>query len=165
MTSFLAQPSSLPSLSFLTPNLPHNPLTLIPCIQSLSQTYAIESSSFVLHCTPIMSAAGIDAHRTDGNPLFGRVGGGHSAIYAPDGQRMTAPLPPDQEGMLYAELNMDMLVTMRHFIDPLGHYSRPELLWLGVDDRVKGHVRKEGGKETEKEGEGEQVVLTGESGV
>ena len=113
-----------------------------------------------------MSAAGIDAHRTDGNPLFGRVGGGHSAVYAPDGRRMTAPLPPDEEGMLYAELNMDMLVTMRHFIDPLGHYSRPELLWLGVDDRVKGHVRKEGGKETEKEGEGERVeVLTGESVV
>ncbi|RAR11511.1 cyanide hydratase/nitrilase-like protein [Stemphylium lycopersici] len=44
-----------------------------------------------------MSSAGIAAHRTEGNPLFGRIGGGHSAVYAPDGRRMTAPLPADQE--------------------------------------------------------------------
>jgi nitrilase len=38
---------------------------------------------------------------------------------------------------------MDLLTTMRHFADPVGHYSRPELLWLGVDSREKMHVRRE----------------------
>lgn len=57
---------------------------------------------------------------------------------------MSKPLPPDQEGFIYAELPMDMLVTVRHFSDPVGHYSRPDLLWLGVDSREKKHVRSEG---------------------
>jgi nitrilase len=108
----------------------------------LSQAYAIESSTFVLHCTSVMTSVGISAHRTEGS-FFGTVGGGHSAVYGPDGRRLTAPLPADQEGFVYAELPMDMLVSLRHFADPVGHYSRPELLWLGVDAREKSHVRAE----------------------
>jgi predicted amidohydrolase len=72
---------------------------------------------------------------------MGHVGGGHSAVYGPDGRRLTKSLPPDQEGFIYADLPMDMLVSMRHFADPVGHYSRPELLWLGVDTSEKKHVR------------------------
>jgi len=62
---------------------------------------------------------------------------------------MTKPLPADQEGLVYAELPMDMLVTVRHFSDPVGHYSRPDLLWLGVDTREKKHVRSEGADKQE----------------
>lgn len=99
-----------------------------------------------------MSAAGIDAHKVEGNPVFGLVGGGQSAVYGPDGRRLTKPLPPDEEGFVYAELPMDMLVSMRHFADPVGHYSRPELLWLGVDTREKKHVRRDGEEEKNVEG-------------
>jgi predicted amidohydrolase len=112
-------------------------------VQVLSQSYAIESSTFVLHCTAVMSQAGIDAHSIEGNPIMGKVGGGHSAVFGPDGRRLTSRLPPDQEGFVYAELDMDRLVSLRHFADPVGHYSRPELLWLGVDKRVKKHIRSE----------------------
>ncbi|KAI8943584.1 hypothetical protein NX059_001578 [Plenodomus lindquistii] len=109
----------------------------------LSQTYAMESSTFVLHCTSVISQSGIDAHAVQGNPVFGHLGGGFSAVYAPDGRRLTSALPPTEEGFVYAELPMDMLVSLRHFADPTGHYSRPELLWLGVDRREKGCVRGE----------------------
>jgi hypothetical protein len=54
---------------------------------------------------------------------------------------MTEALPADQEGFIYADLPMDMLVGLRHFVDPVGHYSRPDMLWLGVDTRDKKHVR------------------------
>jgi nitrilase len=57
---------------------------------------------------------------------------------------LTKSLPADQEAFIYAELPMDMLVSMRHFADPVGHYSRPELFWLGVDASEKKHVRNEG---------------------
>lgn len=103
----------------------------------------MESSTFVLHCTSVMTRAGIDAHSTDGT-FFGQPGGGHSAVYGPDGRRLTKPIPTDQEAFVYADLDMDMLVGLRHFADPVGHYSRPELLWLGVDAREKKHVRQEG---------------------
>lgn len=104
----------------------------------------MESSTFVLHCTSVMSSAGVAAHKTEGNPVFGPIGGGHSAVYGPDGRRLTKAIPADEEGFVYAELPMDMLVSLRHFADPCGHYSRPELLWLGVDTREKKHVRAEG---------------------
>jgi nitrilase len=113
---------------------------------ALSQTHAMESSTFVLHCTSVMTSAGISAHSTEENPLFRHIGGGHSAVYGPDGRRLTKSLPADQEGFIYAELPMDMLVSMRHFADPVGHYSRPELLWLGADTSEKKHVRNEGGE-------------------
>jgi nitrilase len=118
----------------------------------LSQAYAMESATFVLHCTSVISAAGVAAHRVEGHPLFGITGGGRSAVYGPDGRRLTEPLPVDQEGFVYAELNMDMLVSMRHFADPVGHYSRPDLLWLGVDSREKKCVRREGGETMENDG-------------
>jgi nitrilase len=103
----------------------------------------MESSTFVLHCTSVMTQTGIDAHSTEGT-FFGQPGGGHSAVYGPDGRRLTKPIPADQEGFVYADLDMDILVGLRHFADPVGHYSRPELLWLGVDAREKKHVRSEG---------------------
>lgn len=89
-----------------------------------------------------MTQTGVDAHKTEGT-FFGASGGGHSAVYAPDGRRLTKAIPADQEGFVYADLPMDMLVGLRHFADPVGHYSRPELLWLGVDKREKRHVRGE----------------------
>jgi nitrilase len=91
-----------------------------------------------------MSAAGIAAHRTEGNPLFGHIGGGDSAVYGPDGRRLTEPLGTDVEGFVFADLDMDELISIRHLTDPVGHYSRPELLWLGADTRAKKHVRREG---------------------
>ncbi|KAF2793219.1 carbon-nitrogen hydrolase [Melanomma pulvis-pyrius CBS 109.77] len=112
-------------------------------VQTLSQSYAIESATFVLHCTSVMTSAGIDAMRTTDSPLFSKPGGGFSAVFGPDGRRISEPIPPDQEGIVYADLPMDLLVTMRSFVDAVGHYSRPELLWLGVDKREKKHVRSE----------------------
>ncbi|KAF2878239.1 cyanide hydratase/nitrilase-like protein [Massariosphaeria phaeospora] len=110
-------------------------------VQILAQTYAIEAATFVLHCTSVLSAAGIDAMKVHDSPLFSKPGGGHSAVYGPDGRRLTEPIPPEQEGMVYAELPLDLITTVRHFVDAVGHYSRPDLLWLGVDAREKKCVR------------------------
>lgn len=129
--------------------------------RALSQAHAIESSTFVLHCTSVMTQAGIDAHGVEGNPVFGNIGGGHSAVFGPDGRPLTKPLPADQEGFVYAELPMDLLISLRHFADPIGHYSRPELLWLGVDTREKKHVRSEGVEGVKEVGEVKKVTLNG----
>ncbi|KAF2463597.1 carbon-nitrogen hydrolase [Lindgomyces ingoldianus] len=109
--------------------------------QTLSQAFAIESGTFVLHCTSMLTSKGIEAMKTSDSPLFSTTGGGYSAIFGPDGRRLSTPIPPDQEGIVYGDLPMDLILTVRHFVDAVGHYSRPELLWLGVDGREKPHVR------------------------
>jgi nitrilase len=65
----------------------------------------------------------------------GTIGRGGSAILAPDGSYLAGPLY-DEEGILYAELDPARLLAERQRFDPVGHYSRPDVLQLTV--RVDG---------------------------
>jgi predicted amidohydrolase len=110
---------------------------------NLSQTYAVEGGTFVLHCTGVANQKAIDRLQTQDGILFTKPGGGHSCVIGPDGRRLTPPLGdgnPSTEGLVYADLDLTMIVTNRHFIDVVGHYSRPDLLWLGVDKKQKNPV-------------------------
>jgi nitrilase len=64
----------------------------------------------------------------EGRDLLGRGG---SAILAPDGRYLAGPLY-GEEGMLYAELDPDVLLQARQRFDPAGHYHRPDVLGLTV---------------------------------
>src|SRR3954464_13506982 len=68
----------------------------------------------------------------------GTSGRGGSAILAPDGSYLAGPLY-DEEGILYAELDPTRLLAERQRFDPVGHYSRPDVLQLTV--RVDGATR------------------------
>jgi nitrilase len=119
---------------------------------SLSQTYAVESASFVLHCTAVFTEKGIEAMGTKGGALFTAPGGGCSAVFGPDGRRLVGGEGSStEEKMLVIDLDMDLILASRQFVDCSGHYSRPDLLWLGVDDSEKRHriAREDGGKEKE----------------
>jgi nitrilase len=59
------------------------------------------------------------------------LGRGGSAILAPDGSYLAGPLY-DEEGILYAELDPSVLLEERQRFDPVGHYSRPDVLQLSV---------------------------------
>ena len=92
----------------------------------MSQTYAMESQTFVLHTTTVLSQKGIDL--MDSGPMFGTPGGGNSAVFDPDGRKLTEDLAPAEEGLVYADLDKSMIVAARWFADACGHYSRPDLL-------------------------------------
>jgi nitrilase len=66
----------------------------------------------------------------EGKDLLGRGG---SAILAPDGSYLAGPLY-GEEGILYAELDPEVLLQARQRFDPAGHYHRPDLLQLTVRD-------------------------------
>lgn len=111
--------------------------------QNLSQAYAIEGGTYVLHCTGVCNEKGIQTLKTQEGLLFRQPGGGHSAAMGPDGRRLTKPLAdgdPTAEGIVYADLDLTSVVTNRGFLDVVGHYSRPDLLWLGVDEKQKQTV-------------------------
>ena len=107
--------------------------------QGLSQTYAAESAAYVLHSTAVITQKGVDAMQTAECMMFNRPGGGGSCVIAPDGRVLTELIPGDQEGIVYADLDMDFILKTKCFVDSTGHYSRPDMLWLGVDDREKKH--------------------------
>jgi nitrilase len=59
----------------------------------------------------------------DGDELVGRGG---SAILGPNGRYLAGPLW-DEEGVLYAELDPQLLYESRQRFDPAGHYHRPDV--------------------------------------
>ncbi|QGI66677.1 related to aliphatic nitrilase [Fusarium fujikuroi] len=109
--------------------------------RSLSQTYAIESQAFVLHATSVISEQGISLMNTENGAVMNIPGGGSSAIFGPDGRILTEDVPECDEGILYATLDLDEILRCKSFVDVCGHYSRPDMLWLGVDREVKKHVQ------------------------
>ncbi|GKZ22870.1 hypothetical protein AbraIFM66951_004994 [Aspergillus brasiliensis] len=111
-----------------------------------SQVYALESASFVLLTTAVLGPSCVE--KMNLSPPWDALGGGASAVIAPDGRRLTEPLPANEEGIVYADLDMDAILSCRHFVDACGHYSRPDLLWLGVDTREKTQHRPEGQADT-----------------
>jgi len=91
---------------------------------------ARESRAFVLSCCVLQRASSYppDVEIADGPDLLGRGG---SAIVAPNGQYLAGPLW-DEEGILVADLDPDLLFAERQRFDAAGHYSRPDVLHLQV---------------------------------
>jgi nitrilase len=110
--------------------------------RNLSQTFAVESQTFVLHTTAVISNAGLAKMGIPkGLGVFGLPGGGSSAVFGPDGRQMSEDISETEEGIIYAELNFDDILRSKSFVDICGHYSRPDLLWLGVDQKEKMLLR------------------------
>jgi nitrilase len=76
-------------------------------------------------------------------PIMSRPGGGSSAIFGPDGRQLSEDMPETEEGIIYANVNLDAILGAKSFLDIVGHYSRPDLLWLGVDKREKLHCKSQ----------------------
>ena len=109
--------------------------------RTLSQTYAIESQSFILHATAVISDTAISNFAITGAPIMGHANQGSSAIIAPDGRVLVDGSRQDNETLVIGDLDMSLVVKSKTFADATGHYSRPDLMWLGVDEEKKGCVR------------------------
>ena len=111
-----------------------------------SQTYALEGQCYVLHSTALTSQEMFDklcdtpdkAHLL--NPRTGKPGGGFSMIFGPDGRPLAEHLPEDQEGLVIAELSLPMIAVAKAAADPVGHYSRPDVVRLMLNRKPAPRV-------------------------
>lgn len=85
-----------------------------------SQSYAIESQAFVLHCTGVISEAGTESMKTVGAPIMGTSIVGSSAIIAPDGRILSAAKTANEE-LVLADLNLSLVTKAKTFADASGH--------------------------------------------
>ncbi|MEE2669275.1 MAG: carbon-nitrogen hydrolase family protein [Gemmatimonadota bacterium] len=64
---------------------------------------------------------------------------GGTAIYDPAGECLAGPLF-DEEGLITAEFDMGSVVRAKFDFDVVGHYARPDVFHLEVDEGVKAPV-------------------------
>jgi nitrilase len=105
--------------------------------QATLRHIALESRSFVVAPCHFQRASSYPddfplASLLEGRDILGRGG---SAILGPDGSYLAGPLY-DEEGILYAELDPELLLQSRQRFDPAGHYHRPDVLTLTVTPNV-----------------------------
>lgn len=60
------------------------------------------------------------------------VNSGNSCIVGPDGEVLAGPLEAE-EGILYADINLDDIISAKRMFDVVGHYSRPDVFEFRVN--------------------------------
>jgi aliphatic nitrilase len=94
-----------------------------------SMMYAVEGQTFVVAPCAVIGQAALEQFcDTDVKRHLLAAGGGFARIYGPEGSPLAEPLPETEEGFLYADLNPDLIAIAKSAADPVGHYSRPDVL-------------------------------------
>jgi nitrilase len=116
--------------------------------QSTLVHIALEGRCFVLGCNQYVTKsmypsdlAGVE----DLADLPEEICRGGSVIISPMGEVMAGPLY-GEEGILYADIDLADVIRSRFDFDAVGHYSRPDVFQLHVDERPKPEVNYEGCK-------------------
>ncbi len=96
--------------------------------------HALESGCFVVNATGWLTDAQISAITPDPGLQKALRGGCNTAIISPEGVHLAPPLH-EGEGLVIADLDMKLITKRKRMMDSVGHYARPELMHLVLDQR------------------------------
>ncbi|WP_020177783.1 Nit6803 family nitrilase [Methylopila sp. M107] len=113
--------------------------------------HALESGCFVVNATGWLTEEQIARIAPNEAMQKALRGGCNTAIVTPEGAHLVPPLT-EGEGMLVADMDMALVLKRKRMMDSIGHYARPELLSLKLDDRPQVPLRRAASTQTPFEG-------------
>jgi aliphatic nitrilase len=118
-----------------------DPVLIGDSMGAINQTYAAENGTFVLMTTQVVGPSAIEVFEIESqhNPDQ-YLGGGYARIYGPDMQLKSESLPPNEEGIVYAEIDLSILEAAKYVLDPTGHYARPDVFSVSINRRQQSAV-------------------------
>ena len=105
--------------------------------------HALESGCFVVNATGWLTDEQIASVTPDTGLQNALRGGCMTAIISPEGRHLAPPLNQG-EGLLVADLDLALITKRKRMMDSIGHYARPELLSLNLDNRPALPMREAG---------------------
>ena len=119
---------------------------------------AREAGCFVIGVAPVMHPDWLSEAipdqaplRADAAQMDGWLLDGYSVIVDPVGDLLAGPLVRER-GILFADLDVDQLPARHRLLDVAGHYNRPDVFQLTVDDRPKPAVVTRAGADQSPQG-------------
>ncbi|MFC3052006.1 carbon-nitrogen hydrolase family protein [Kordiimonas pumila] len=100
---------------------------------SASRVYAVEGQCFVIAASSVVTEGCLKMlHAETMVPDLLSLGGGSAMIFGPDGCELADYLPETAEGLIVADIDLNLIKYAKTVADPAGHYAKPEatrLLW------------------------------------
>ncbi len=108
-----------------------------------NKVYAIEGACFVIAPTAVVSPEMIDmlCDTPEKHELI-RAGGGHTVIFGPDGAPLAEKLGEQEEGIMYADIDLGVISIAKNSMDACGHYSRPDIARLLFNNKANRPVEE-----------------------
>lgn len=111
------------------------------------QAFAVMSKAFVINACSVIDPRDIDrlAYTPEDRDFLANeeIGGG-SSIVGPDSRVIAGPLGGSEEGILYADADLEKIVTAKIVHDYAGHYNRADVFELRVNTRAPSIHRRVG---------------------
>lgn len=113
----------------------------------ITKYIAKESRSYVASVSALMKAEDISPDLPQAKLMVknstGFLADGGSCLAGPDGEWVIEPVA-EKEGLLTAEIDHQKVREERQNLDPAGHYSRPDVTRLVVNQERQGLLKSEG---------------------
>ncbi|MBD0788360.1 Nit6803 family nitriliase [Vibrio sp. Y2-5] len=105
--------------------------------------HALESGCFVVNSTGWLTEEQIQSITSDEQMQKALRDGCNTAIISPEGKHLAPPLT-EGEGLVIADLDFDLIDKRKRMMDSVGHYARPELLSLAINNAPATYSREMG---------------------